>query len=125
MLRIVTRDGRTEFRPGERLEGEASWELDRDPRSIELRLFWVTRGQANTDVGDPVVQAFENPMLVDRRKFSFTMPGEPYSFDSRYVTLVWALELVAEPGSLVERVELTMSPTGRRVELYHPASSGA
>ena len=46
-----------------------------------------------------------------------TLPAGPYSFSGRLISLIWALELVAEPGNHVARVEITLGPDGQEVVL--------
>ena len=50
-LKILMRDERRNFRPGETVEGVAGWRLDKPPKMVELRLFWFTRGKGTEDVG--------------------------------------------------------------------------
>ena len=50
-LKVILRDGRRNFRGGETVEGVAGWRLEKPPKSVELRLFWFTRGKGTEDVG--------------------------------------------------------------------------
>lgn len=110
--------------PGERIEGTASWRLEAAPQRVEVRLFWFTRGKGTQDVGVVGTVGFESPSAGDEGHFSFVAPQEPHSFSGRLVTLVWALELVVEPGGLAERVELVIAPGGREI-LLHPRGAAA
>ena len=121
-LKILLRNDRTAFRPGERIEGVAGWRLDRVPKSIELRLFWFTRGKGTEDVSVVHRLRFDSPQLEEGRPFSFDLPSEPYSFSGELISLIWALELVVEPDEESARVELVVAPNGREIRL-HPASS--
>ena len=122
-LKILLRDERRSFRPGETIEGVAGWRLDQPPTSIELRLFWFTRGKGTEDVGIANQMNFSSPQLEEGRKFSFTLPPEPFSFSGQLVSLIWALELVAEPGEHSTRVEIIVSPTGEEILLHKNAST--
>ena len=122
-LKILLRDGRTTFRPGETIEGVAGWRLDKPPKSVELRLFWFTRGKGTEDVGQAGTLKFPEPQMEEGRKFSFTLPPEPWSFSGQLVSLIWALELVAEPGEQSTRVELVVSPSTREIQLHGHESS--
>jgi hypothetical protein len=118
-LKIVLADNRRSFRPGETLQGVAVWRLDEPPKSIELRLFWFTRGKGTEDVGVVNKVRFDAPQLTEGRDFSFTLPAGPFSFSGELISLVWALELVVEPGDCSTRVELVISPSGEEI-LLHP-----
>lgn len=116
-LKLGTRDNRTEFRPGEEIAGAAGWQLDQAPQSVEVRLFWYTRGKGTEDVGVVDTVRFEQPQREEARPFRFVAPAEPYSFSGTLISLLWALELVVQPGQDSSRLELTLSPTGKEILL--------
>lgn len=118
---IETTDGRQAFRPGDRVEGTASWYLEKAPRSVELRLFWYTQGKGTQDVEIVRTVPFDSPGAVDSRAFSVELPVAPYSFSGKLISLIWALEVVAEPGGDTGRLEITVSPTGVEVLLRPPS----
>src|SRR6185369_15538212 len=97
-LTILLRDERDAFRPGERLEGVAGWRLEAPPTSAEVRLFYYTRGKGTQDVEVAGRQRFETPQASEGRPFTFELPDEPFSFSGQLISLIWALELVLEPG---------------------------
>ena len=112
-LRIECR-GET-HRPGDRIDGRVVWQMERPPESAELRLFWYTKGKATQDVQNVDSSVFATPQAHDERTFGFTLPAEPFSFSGKLISIVWALELIVEPGGHVERREFVMSATGREV----------
>jgi len=116
-LKLGTRDNGTEFRPGEEIAGAAGWQLDQAPQSVEVRLFWYTRGKGSEDVGVVDTVRFEQPPREEARPFRFVAPAEPYSFSGTLISLLWAIELVVQPGQDSSRLELTISPTGKEVLL--------
>jgi hypothetical protein len=122
-LRILLQDEQKNFRVGETVEGVAGWRLEKPPTSVELRLFWFTRGKGTEDVGVVSQIRFDAPQQEEGRKFSFTLPEEPWSFSGQLISLIWALELVAEPGGRNARVELVLSPTGQEILLHQNASA--
>jgi hypothetical protein len=117
-LKILLRDERRSFRCGETVEGVAGWRLEKPPASVELRLFWFTRGKGTEDVGVVNRIRFDVPQQEEGRKFSFTLPAEPWSFSGQLISLIWALELVADPGGHTARVEFVVSPTGQEILLH-------
>ena len=116
-IQIETRDGATAFAPGETVEGTASWQLEQPARTVELRLFWYTQGKGDQDVGVVATVPFPEPALQDRRGFRIPLPAGPYSFSGKLISLLWALEVVAEPGARAGRLEIVVSPSRREVVL--------
>jgi hypothetical protein len=116
-LQIEMCDGVTAFHPGDEIEGTVRWRLDPAPQRLEVRLFWYTRGKGDQDVGVVETLPFDNPGIEERRSFRFRLPAGPYSFSGKLISLLWAIEAVAEPGSASERCEITVSPTGREIVL--------
>jgi hypothetical protein len=121
-LEISTEGGRLAFHPGEELRGTASWSLDAPPTKVELRLFWRTEGKGSQDVGVVETLSFDGAGPEERREFRLRLPPGPYSFSGKLISLIWALELVAEPGADAGRQDITLSPTGR--ELVIAAAEG-
>ena len=114
-LRVALDDGSLAFAPGEEVRGRASWTLDADPESVEVRLFWRTEGKGTQDVGVADSTTFEPPGKQDRREFRLKIPSGPYSFAGRLVAIVWSVEVVAEPGSEAGRQDIVVSPTGKPI----------
>jgi hypothetical protein len=116
-LRVELGGGRIAFTPGEPLSGRVSWRGVDQPSSAELRLFWYTSGKGTQDVGIVQTLTFAAPRPEDGRDFTLPLPREPYSFSGKLISLVWALELIVEPGGHVARREFVLSPTGLEVVL--------
>lgn len=118
MLKIELTDGRRQRKPGEKIEVMAQWQLDEHADSVEARLVWSTQGKGTTDVQVVQQEQFDNPSLSENRRITFTLPESPYSFSGKLISLIWALELIAEPTGESDRFELTMSPSGEEIELH-------
>jgi hypothetical protein len=120
-LSLALQDDKAAFTPRETLRGTARWNLDADPRHLELSLFWYTAGKGTRDVGVVEMRRFDEPGASGSKDFSFTLPEEPYSFSGKLISLIWAIELTSSPGSETIRREITLSPTGREIVLgEHP-----
>ena len=117
MLTLHTADGRTWFKPGELIEGEASWHLDGETEAVEVRLFWYTTGKGSQDVGIARTLRTELPDTSGHRDFSIRAPDEPYSFSGKLISLSWAIELVALPDGETERLDLLIGPQPVEVDL--------
>jgi len=113
--------GKRAFAPGGELRGRASWTLDADPESVEVRLFWRTEGKGNPDTGVADTVAFDAPGRQDRREFRLKIPAGPYSFEGKLITILWSVEVVAEPGSEGGRQDVVVSPTGQPVRPPAPS----
>ncbi len=94
-----------------------TWRVDDQPTSAELRLFWYTSGKGTQDVGVVNTMTFAAPRTDDHRDFTLPLPREPYSFSGTLISLIWAIELIVEPGEHVERREIVLSATGEEVVL--------
>jgi len=116
-LSISIQEARTAFEPGDEVSGNVSWNLSQAPRGIELRLFWFTRGKGTEDAAVVQTLNFERPMETETRSFRFRLPNEPYSFSGTLISLIWALELVAQPGKEVCRSEIVVAPGGKEISL--------
>ncbi len=109
--------GRSAYEPGERVEGQASWELDAAPRALEVRLFWGTSGRGDSDQEVVAVEAVPAPGANGWIRFSFQLPPGPYSFSGRLVTLSWAVELVAPHENMAGSAALVVGPGGREIRI--------
>ena len=116
-MAIEIEGNRRKFSPGDTLTGRVSWTFDADPKSAELRLFWYTSGKGTQNVGVENTITFNNPTLHERRDFSVMLPRAPYSCSGSLVSIIWALELIVEPGGRTERVNITLAPGGTEVIL--------
>lgn len=116
-LAISIEGGRTAFAPSETARGTAFWNLDAPPRSVELRLFCFTRGKGTTDVQVVDRVSIDHPAADGSRAFLFRLPGQPPSFSGKLVSLVWAIELIVEPGNQSCRTELIVAPGGKEIQL--------
>jgi hypothetical protein len=120
-LHIELADDRSVFKPGASVEGRVSWNVD-GATSAEMRLFWYTHGKGTEDVGLIDTVAFPSPQTTDQRTFRFTLPEAPFSFSGKLISIIWAIELIVEPGPSVERREIVLSPSGREVVLAHESA---
>ena len=124
-LGIFIADNRAHFRPGEKLAASALWALPAAPESLEVRLFWYTRGKGTQDVEIVASQTLGRAAAAGERTLDFALPAQPWSFSGKLVSLIWALELVAEPGNRSARVEFTLSPDGAEILLHDGMNVGA
>jgi hypothetical protein len=116
-LEVELQDGQSVFAPGETIRGVARWELDETPTELEVRLFWYTEGKGDQDVAVVDTVTRQSPPAEGELRFSLTAPRAPSSFSGRLISLVWAVELVVQPGGGAARTELLLSHTGREIRL--------
>ncbi len=121
-LELLLPEGKSAYWPGETVVGSAIWQLDEPAREIELRLFWHTEGKGDRDLEIVAWQRIESASPTGQREFSLTIPDTaPPSFSGKLISLLWAIELVVEPGARAARVEITVGPEGREVLLPQDA----
>ena len=110
-LNLELLDGRTQFRPGEIIEGTASWQLSVPPRRLNVHLYWHTEGRGTEDASIVETITYENTQGFESRPFRFKAPNGPYSYDGRLIAIEWALELSGEGTEELVQVPLVISPT--------------
>jgi hypothetical protein len=117
-LGLFIENDRTAFKPGEDLKLSILWALPKTPESLEVSLLFFTRGKGTEDV--EVVS--RHPITVTapagESSLCIKLPVAPYSFSGKLISLLWAVELVCEPGSRSARCEFVLSPTGKELALY-------
>ena len=101
-------------RPRDVLELSFEWTLESAPRRLEARLFWFTQGKGTQDIGIVEIQP-ATPTARGEQRFRFKLPDAPYSFSGTLISLIWAVELVAD--DLAERWEFSLSPDGNEIRL--------
>ncbi len=116
-LKIETENGKTQYLPGEPIAGSIQWDFMDQPKSVDLRLIWYTRGKGTEDVGIVDSVTFDSPAQYETRQFSFDPPPGPYSFAGKLIALIWTLEAVARPDDQCERLGITISPTGAEINI--------
>ncbi len=114
-LNITLDHGRHVYAPGAKLTGTVSWQLEKSPKSVDLRLFWYTQGKGDEDLEVVREISFEYPSARQNHAFDFELPQAPYSFSGKLISLVWALELVA--GKESTRTRIILSPYGQELDL--------
>ena len=123
-LSIVLNEDKTAFAPRDTVQGTIEWNLEKNPRCLDLSLFWYTAGKGTRDVGVTENVRFDEPGAYGTKAFSFTLPDGPYSFSGKLISLIWAVELTCTPGSETIRREIVLSPTGHEVLLGEVPSEG-
>ncbi len=116
-LQIHLRDDKTTYAPGETVEGTIQWNLDANPRHLELALFWYTAGKGTRDVGVVNSLKLDAPGAFGQKDFAFDLADGPYSFSGKLISLIWAVELTCSPGGEAVRREFVLSPTGHEILL--------
>ncbi|HEY9422530.1 MAG TPA: hypothetical protein VIW92_14025 [Thermoanaerobaculia bacterium] len=120
-IRIETDGGANAFLPGETITGTVSWQLDPPLTNMELRLIWYTEGKGDQDLQIVETAELHSPGVVERRGFTVRVPQGPYSFSGKLISILWALEVVAQPKDRASRVPIIVSPTRREIVLQAQA----
>ena len=93
-------------------------ELDEPPEAVKLRLVWSTRGKGESNLGVAETVRFENPTASESRRCTLQLPNAPYSFSGKLISLIWSIELEAEPSEESVQTEITIAPGGVEVVLH-------
>jgi len=104
------------LKPNEQVKGNITWFLDKIPKDLEIRLFWHTQGRGTEDL-KIIDKVNITPALQGEYSFTFTLPQGPYSFSGKLISLIWAIEFVANPSDDCARKDITLSPTGQEIQL--------
>ena len=84
------------FLPGERLEGQAGWQLARAPKRASIRLFWRTSGKGAGDLAIVEEHVVDAPQAAQLVPFVFELPVGPCSFEGKLITIQWGVEVLAD-----------------------------
>jgi hypothetical protein len=108
-LKLELEDQYQAYAPGEQVKGWAEWKIDRPPRELVVRLAWNTGPEKGAEV------RFEKPQKQERREFTLTLPGGPYSCDGACPGIDWRVELSGAFRTAYKWI--AVSPTGRTLKL--------
>lgn len=116
-LAVFLPANRTAFRPGESIQVTVLWALDRAPGTIDVRLFWMTRGKGTEDLQVVSNHSLQANTAAGEAGCSLVLPEAPWSFSGRLISLVWAVEAVAPALDLAGTCEFVLAPDGREIRL--------
>lgn len=108
-MEVRTRDGQSEFAPGDRVGGEVivhatdQWEAE----LLELVLFWRTEGKGNTDTGvvasESLCSKGETISPGFSRNYSLKLPLMPQTYHGRILKIHWYIGLYAKAKGEAEQ----------------------
>lgn len=107
--------GRDTFQPGEEISGTARWELPKNPRWLEVSLFWRTEGEGNQDMSVVERIRFETSSAHGTKDFRLKVPSGPYSFSGSLISIIWWIQLAEIRDRNPVSKRITISPKGREV----------
>lgn len=113
---------RRDLRPHDTVSGRVTWALEHEPRELELRLCWFTRGRG-TEESRTVEAVPLGDTMHGEKPFSIRLPAEPWSMNGALVRIAWALEVVAKKSGALAMEEIIVAPDRREIELREVADS--
>lgn len=116
-LAVFLPGNRTAFVPGERLEVTVLWAFSQMPGTIDVRLFWITRGKGTEDIEIVHRAAIRAPAIAGEERCVFVLPDAPWSFSGRLISLVWGVEAVAASPEQAARCEFILAPDAAEIRL--------
>lgn len=114
---IVLGNQEGRFAPKARVDGNASWELERAPAWLELRLVWHTEGKGSTEAMVIGRQRLADVGARGQRSFAFELAEMPYTYHGRIVSILWSVDMFAGApplwlrGKRIATVPIIVSPT--------------
>lgn len=122
-IKISTERNDLIFLPLETISGQASWSITGEPKKAEIRLFWYTQGKGDIDI--QIIEKIELNQInrCDKTSFSFKLPNEPYSFNGKLISLIWAIEIVFFPSKESFKIDFVVSPIGQEINLHSKITS--
>ena len=109
---------RASYRPGESISGSVEWSADPAPRSIEIRLFWLTSGAAPRQIGIVETCVLNDTNPSGSSRFEFVLPEGPWSFEGALTRLGWAIEAILIPSNRSANVMFSVGPSDLPLYLY-------
>ena len=94
-----------------------TWQLDKAPGAMEVRLFWYTEGKGDRDMDIVDTVAISKLETQGESAFKIALPETPFSCSGKLISVVWALEFVAQPGDHSVMEKIVISPTREEVDL--------
>ena len=116
-ISVHLKDGKTNYRPGERIRGEIEWDLSKDVKEILINIFWYTIGRGDQDSEIAATKTIKMPLRSERQSFEMELPLAPYSYSGQITTLKWAVEAVTLKGKVKAVEEFDMTPKDKEIIL--------
>ncbi len=109
------------FEPGDHINGRIKWQLEKDPESLTLGLFWKTQGRGTEDVGVAKEITYDSPRLFGEKSFTIECPEGPYSYSGKLISIVWGIELCGKKVKGAAHRNITIAPGKKEVVCTGPA----
>ena len=97
--------------------GVVKWDTSRvkDFDNLTLKLTWSTSGRGDSD--GEIVDIFILENNSGEESFSFKLPGEPYSFAGRLISLDWYVVFTCSNPCFTLKERFILSPNGEKIVL--------
>lgn len=116
-LAVFLPGNRTAFAPGDRIEVTVLWAFSRVPGTIDVRLFWITRGKGTEDIEIVDRSSIRAPTVAGEERCVFVLPEAPWSFSGKLISLVWGVEAVVAAPEQAARCEFVLAPDAAEIRL--------
>lgn len=117
MLTLQIVDGQSHFNPGDDVQVQLGWSAESRPDSIVLSLTWHTEGKGDRDSSVVESITIDVPAQRDSLSLAIGLPDGPYSFSGQLISLIWAVEAVAQPSRESARQQIVVGPGKQEVAL--------
>ena len=121
-VNLIIDDRSLTYRQGDTINARATWQLDREPKQIEARLFYFTKGRGARDVVVAATAAYDQLTRSGEWVFAIEIPKDvPSSYAGKLISLGWALEVVTGRSREADSQDIVISPTGQTLRLQREA----
>jgi len=115
-INIAIDEAFSKIEPSGRIKVKVTWAaLKAD--SMNINLLWFTSGKGDEDIEIVETRELEHIGSDGERHVEFDLPGQPYSFSGKLISLHWAIEAVPKTNEESKMIEFVLSPTGKEVLL--------
>lgn len=120
MIEIKLSENKTQFTPGQTIQGAVRWSTAHASadEALAVRLIWYTSGKGTRDfaIVDERLHRLAGATQVDC-PFEFIAPRRPLSFTGQLISLQWAIEAVRLPSKRSTRIDIVLAHGPSEVHL--------
>jgi hypothetical protein len=119
VINISIDNDRTDFCPGESIQGTVEWSFSSVADAIDVELMWKTRGKGTVDECVATTSSISTGGRGrGSSKFVLTAPRGPYSFSGKLISLIWYVSGSAPRIKETCEKEIVIGPDGTEVRYY-------
>ncbi len=103
------------YYPGTDLVATVTWHFSEPPTGFLFRLLWTTEGKGTQDVGQVSTKRISTTKSQGSEDVKIRLPWGPYSYSGKLLSILWSIEVTAEPGGETASFPFIMGPDAKEV----------